>query len=70
MTDIALKGEQVFSTNAANNYIISLPMGYVRNLCHWFCNHLCVNWLIAWMSNVIFLQIWQILELVEATTLF
>ena len=39
MTDIALKVEQVFSMNGANNYIISLPTGYVRNLCHWFCNH-------------------------------
>ena len=51
MTDIALKVEQVSSTNAANDYIISLPTGYIRNLCHWFCNHLCVNGLIAWMST-------------------
>ena len=43
VTDIALKVEQVSSTNAANYYIIFLPTGYIRNLCHWFCNHLCVN---------------------------
>ena len=55
VTDIALKVEQVSSTNAANDYIISLPTGYIRNLCHWFCNHLCMNGLIAWMSTVIFL---------------
>ena len=53
---IALKAEQVSSMNAANDCIISLLTGYIRNLCHWFCNHLCVNRLKAWMSAVIFLH--------------
>ena len=66
MTDIALKAEQVSSTIAANFYYLSTDgirktEVFAAGQC---CNrHLRVNRLITWLSTVIFLQIWQILEL-------
>ena len=65
MTDITLKVEQVSSTNAANDYIISLLTGYVRNLCPVLQPLTCEQ-----ADNLDVYHDWQILELVEATTPF